>query len=55
MSERSRASDAARPTTPFEPFPRAALERSIPARFAEQVARGAGRLAGRAGGRADAS
>ena len=42
--------DFVRPAHPLEPFPRAALERSIPERFAEQVARGAGRLALRAGG-----
>ena len=34
---------------PFEPFPREALEDSIPARFAAQVARDPGRLALRAG------
>jgi amino acid adenylation domain-containing protein len=35
---------------PFEPFPRAAVDQSIPASFAAQVARDPGRLALRAGG-----
>ena len=51
MSAHPSSHDVTRPGPPFAPFPRAALERSIPARFAEQVARGANALAVRAGRR----
>jgi amino acid adenylation domain-containing protein len=44
-SPRSCPGPAGRPTNPFVPFPRAALEGSLTARFAEQVARHPGRLA----------
>ncbi|HEU5188161.1 MAG TPA: amino acid adenylation domain-containing protein [Methylomirabilota bacterium] len=44
-SPRSCPGPDGRPTNPFVPFPRAALEGSLTARFAEQVARHPGRLA----------
>src|SRR5262245_25626459 len=48
-SPRGGATSRALLAHPYEPFPRVALERSIPERFAAQVARDPGRLALRAG------
>jgi amino acid adenylation domain-containing protein len=50
MTPRSAPGPDGRPTNPFEPFPRAALDQSIPARFASVARRWPERLAVKTGG-----